>query len=409
MGLYPERGKSHSVGAIRKPRAVLPRLPRSRKNTAVGALLAIQELTRRKSNSVETLINDLAKGAYGSEQKAAKCVQRENTGKTAAWTVLIKKVPKLDQLKDGRNHQSELQRKLKKRLRTENSRPTPPPPPKKRRGTRGRSVLDAHSTTPVPKKSSSKKRGPKPNQVHKGFLTFAGILDIIEYMSGSRDKENYLARQRHLQRKYGRATSTFRLIRAGETKKGQGCLMEQKMGQQATKDTVAEESKRALIAAEVPRAKRRRLVSSADTAHACGQKNNCTAPTASSSSPAPAQAQREEADRKQNRRGEARSSPKEKRAARWRSKANAKTRDRIARAQSQRLFLVAEHSADEHSRHYAVMGSTGNIYDIDIGRLPSCSCPDFRKGNLCKHVLFVYLKVLKVPTPSPRSSTNVRF
>jgi hypothetical protein len=212
MGLYPERGKSHSVGAIRKPRAVLPRLPRSRKNTAVGALLAIQELTRRKSNSVETLINDLAKGAYGSEQKAAKCVQRENTGKTAAWTVLIKKVPKLDQLKDGRNHQSELQRKLKKRLRTENSRPTPPPPPKKRRGTRGRSVLDAHSTTPVPKKSSSKKRGPKPNQVHKGFLTFAGILDIIEYMSGSRDKENYLARQRHLQRKYGKNARTIRNI-----------------------------------------------------------------------------------------------------------------------------------------------------------------------------------------------------
>lgn len=30
-----------------------------------------------------------------------------------------------------------------------------------------------------------------------------------------------------------------------------------------------------------------------------------------------------------------------------------------------------------------------------------CSCPDFGKGNLCKHILFIYLKVLRVNSGSP--------
>mmetsp|Transcript_20267 Transcript_20267/g.61541 ORF Transcript_20267/g.61541 Transcript_20267/m.61541 type:complete len:262 (-) Transcript_20267:47-832(-) len=52
------------------------------------------------------------------------------------------------------------------------------------------------------------------------------------------------------------------------------------------------------------------------------------------------------------------------------------------------------------SQEFAVLGSTGNLYDVIISRLPRCSCPDFARGNLCKHILFVYLKVLKV---SPQS------
>lgn len=35
-----------------------------------------------------------------------------------------------------------------------------------------------------------------------------------------------------------------------------------------------------------------------------------------------------------------------------------------------------------------------------VDKLPSCDCPDARKGNHCKHILFVMLKVLAVPQSS---------
>lgn len=44
------------------------------------------------------------------------------------------------------------------------------------------------------------------------------------------------------------------------------------------------------------------------------------------------------------------------------------------------------------------MGSTGNIYTVTIGHVPTCSCPNFVKGNAqCKHILYVLCKVLKAP------------
>ena len=36
-------------------------------------------------------------------------------------------------------------------------------------------------------------------------------------------------------------------------------------------------------------------------------------------------------------------------------------------------------------------GSTGNIYHVSINKLPSCTCPDNRKGNQCKHIVYVCL------------------
>jgi RING-H2 zinc finger domain/SWIM zinc finger len=50
---------------------------------------------------------------------------------------------------------------------------------------------------------------------------------------------------------------------------------------------------------------------------------------------------------------------------------------------------------------FSVLGSTGNCYDVQIQRLPHCSCPDHAKGNLCKHILFVLLKVMQIPPDSP--------
>lgn len=37
----------------------------------------------------------------------------------------------------------------------------------------------------------------------------------------------------------------------------------------------------------------------------------------------------------------------------------------------------------------AMAGSTGNIYDITICQVPRCTCPDNRKGNQCKHIVYV--------------------
>ncbi|KAI8719610.1 hypothetical protein NCS52_00742200 [Fusarium sp. LHS14.1] len=42
-------------------------------------------------------------------------------------------------------------------------------------------------------------------------------------------------------------------------------------------------------------------------------------------------------------------------------------------------------------------GSTGNIYNVHIGKRPSCTCPHYAKGNQCKHILYVMKKVLNAP------------
>jgi len=44
-----------------------------------------------------------------------------------------------------------------------------------------------------------------------------------------------------------------------------------------------------------------------------------------------------------------------------------------------------------------IVGSTGNIYKVIIGQLPSCTCPDHQKGNECKHKVYAMHTVLKAP------------
>jgi uncharacterized Zn finger protein len=41
------------------------------------------------------------------------------------------------------------------------------------------------------------------------------------------------------------------------------------------------------------------------------------------------------------------------------------------------------------------------VYTVKISRHPNCTCPDHDKGNLCKHILFVMLRVLKLATNNP--------
>jgi len=49
-----------------------------------------------------------------------------------------------------------------------------------------------------------------------------------------------------------------------------------------------------------------------------------------------------------------------------------------------------------------VLGSTGNVYCVSLARIPTCTCPDFLKQrDLCKHILFVTLKVVGLPADHP--------
>lgn len=95
---------------------------------------------------------------------------------------------------------------------------------------------------------------------------------------------------------------------------------------------------------------------------------------------------------------------KEKRALRYRSTCPAKLLERIARAYTQRLYLIEQEPMDEHSTSCAlsVLGSTGNVYTVTLAHIPTCNCPDFqKKQDCCKHLLFVLLKVVGLPRSNP--------
>lgn len=62
--------------------------------------------------------------------------------------------------------------------------------------------------------------------------------------------------------------------------------------------------------------------------------------------------------------------------------------------------MINAQQISEYEREYAILGSTGNVYNITIGTLHHCTCPDFGKGNLCKHIMFTLLKVLRVDVNS---------
>ena len=68
-----------------------------------------------------------------------------------------------------------------------------------------------------------------------------------------------------------------------------------------------------------------------------------------------------------------------------------------------RLFLVdwtvdpgAATSPAARKHLFVVLGSTGNVYRVQMSCSPGCDCPDANKGRVCKHIYFVMCKVLKV-------------
>lgn len=70
---------------------------------------------------------------------------------------------------------------------------------------------------------------------------------------------------------------------------------------------------------------------------------------------------------------------------------------RIQRAKTHRLYVLEMHPMPPDHVVFLVQGSTGNEYVVDICKNPSCSCPDHStNGHICKHLLYVYLKVLRM-------------
>jgi hypothetical protein len=68
------------------------------------------------------------------------------------------------------------------------------------------------------------------------------------------------------------------------------------------------------------------------------------------------------------------------------------------RAMSQRLTVISRErvGTDDAPEEMVLMaGSTGNVYTQHIGHVPSCDCPHAKKGNQCKHIVYVMLRVLK--------------
>ncbi|KAG7004661.1 3'-5' exonuclease [Physcia stellaris] len=90
----------------------------------------------------------------------------------------------------------------------------------------------------------------------------------------------------------------------------------------------------------------------------------------------------------------------EKRLRVFRKRAPQSYFDKLARATSQRMFVIdrTRGGTDEVPEETIDMaGSTGNIYRITICQEPRCTCPDNKKGHQCKHIVYVLHKVLKAP------------
>ena len=90
----------------------------------------------------------------------------------------------------------------------------------------------------------------------------------------------------------------------------------------------------------------------------------------------------------------------EKRLRRYRARAPQSYLEIKERALTQRLTVLDRErcGTDEVPEEKVVMaGSTGNVYTQHICHVPSCDCPHAKKGNQCKHIVYVMLRVLRAP------------
>lgn len=57
------------------------------------------------------------------------------------------------------------------------------------------------------------------------------------------------------------------------------------------------------------------------------------------------------------------------------------------------MFLISRREINSFEQHFIVLGSVGNVYTVIINSKPQCSCPDFQKGNSCKHIVNLFYKM----------------
>ncbi|KAF2468006.1 uncharacterized protein BDR25DRAFT_266475, partial [Lindgomyces ingoldianus] len=90
----------------------------------------------------------------------------------------------------------------------------------------------------------------------------------------------------------------------------------------------------------------------------------------------------------------------EKRQRRYRARPPQSYLEIKARALTQRLTIQHRERCgtdDVPEEKVLIAGTTGNIYSVHIGLIPTCDCPHARKGHQCKHIIYVMLRVLKAP------------
>eukprot|EP00435_Cladocopium_sp_Y103_P021218 s952_g5.t1 len=93
----------------------------------------------------------------------------------------------------------------------------------------------------------------------------------------------------------------------------------------------------------------------------------------------------------------------------WDNLRSRRVRERIDRAKEHRLLLLSLKVVERGEISAAVVGHTGNVYDVRIGQRGGagarvlCTCLDFVKArSACKHLLFLFLRVFQLPDDDPR-------
>ncbi|KAF2111003.1 hypothetical protein BDV96DRAFT_472711, partial [Lophiotrema nucula] len=89
----------------------------------------------------------------------------------------------------------------------------------------------------------------------------------------------------------------------------------------------------------------------------------------------------------------------EKRARRFRPKAPQSYREIKDRALTQRFYVIDRKrggTGEVPEETVKLAGTTGNVYEQHIGKIPSCTCPHAQKGNQCKHLIYLMLRVYKI-------------
>jgi hypothetical protein len=73
----------------------------------------------------------------------------------------------------------------------------------------------------------------------------------------------------------------------------------------------------------------------------------------------------------------------------------------ISCARSSKSWALPVRAIQRTSRSSA-QAAAGNVYTVTIDKKPKCTCPDMIKNSVCKHMIFIWVRVLGLnPSVSP--------